>query len=138
MNAIRQPSPSTPPTLRTRRVLAGQPVPSDVVPSFRSQEGEFAFVAPRPAANEARMHNGRAADGQWNVAMVLCTLVLVVALCALGYGLAILAAAYVDPMVTFLYEVPMARGIALVGFHVAVLAVGMVIRLAHIRRGALA
>jgi hypothetical protein len=121
-----------------------QPI-EGAVPSFQHSEGEFVFVAiNHRAANEPRLDIQRyrefASDGctDWNVAMFLCTAVLLIGLAALLASIAILAGSYVDPIVAFMYDVPAARGYGLAGALVTVLGAAMVLRLRRIAPGALA
>lgn len=83
MNAARPPFP------RTRSAMVNQPVPADASPSLRSDLGDWTMVpmarVERMAANDAQVRREHqfATDGEsrYNVPMLLCVAVVLLAAC---------------------------------------------------------
>lgn len=118
------------PPVRTRRVMVSQPLPYEAALGVRSQEGEFVFMGPQAAANEARLKREFVGDGdsRLNVPMLIVVAALLLAIS----GGAALLVTWLAPHLLLAYNVaqsePFAVGVALGCSLAMILTFSMVLR----------
>jgi hypothetical protein len=131
---------STPPAVRTRRVLASQPVLNDVAPSYRSQEGEFVFLSPESmAANDDFLRELEAArTARFNLSMLAVVLCLLIAVSVIAFGVFVFIAQNFNRFARFVLDLPAPVQYGIAGGLACVLAIALFIHIRDRREAELA
>jgi hypothetical protein len=130
---------SAPPAVRTRRVLASQPVLNDVAP-YRSQEGEFVFLSPESmAANDDFLRELEAArTARFNLPMLAVVLCLLIAVSVIAFGVFVFIAQNFNRFARFVVDLPAPVQYGIAGGLACVLAIALFIHIRDRREAELA